>query len=133
MATINIQFPLIDDTDKNKYFKPTQITKDALASNLLLLLLTEKGERYYNPNYGTNLKKHIFEPNDNLTQTEVEREIKDTVSKYIPELSVQQVSFLSNDDLGEDDSIGENEIRVLVDFTYSQGVFEDTGRLEIIF
>ncbi|MFW5847556.1 MAG: GPW/gp25 family protein [bacterium] len=133
MATINIQFPLLDDVDKNKYFKLTEITKDALASDLLLLLLTEKGERYYNPNYGTNLKKYIFEPKDNLTQSEVEREIKETVKTYIPELTIQQVRFFADSEDDQGNPVAENELIVLIDFTYNQGVFEDTGRLEITF
>lgn len=80
MITYNIKFPLNDNLSTNTYFLMTQVTKEALSSDLLLLLLTQKGERYYEPNYGTNLLKFIFEPNDNLTAGDVEQEIKNRKS-----------------------------------------------------
>ena len=46
MKSINIQFPLRDDTARNNYFLMNQITKDAFSSDLLFLLLTEKGQQF---------------------------------------------------------------------------------------
>jgi phage baseplate assembly protein W len=133
MKSINIKFPLEDDKEKNSYFRLNNVTKDALTSNLILLLLTNKGERYYNPNYGTNLQQFIFEPKDNLTITEVEREIKQTVKDFIPELSIKTIQFFSNGDDDQGNPVGENELRVVVNFVYSEDTFSDTGRLELNF
>ena len=133
MKSINIKFPLGDDNEKNQYFQMNEVTKDALTSNLLFLLLTQKGERYYNPNFGTNLTQYIFQPNDNLTISEVEREIKITVKEFIPELTIKNISFYSdgNDDQG--DPVGDSEIRVVINFVYSEDAFSDSGRLVINF
>lgn len=133
MKSINIKFPLSDDNEKNQFFQMNEVTKDALTSNLLLLLLTQKGQRYYNPNYGTNLLQYVFEPKDNLTISEVEREIKITVKEFIPELTITKVSFYSEgvDDTG--DAVGDNEIRVVISFVYSEDTFSDSGRLVINF
>lgn len=133
MKSINIMFPLEDDKEKNSFFQENQVTKDALTSNLVLLLLTNKGERYYNPNYGTNLQQYIFEPKDDLTINEVEREIKQTVKEYIPELSIKSIQFYSNGDDDQGDPVGENELKVVVNFIYSEDTFSDSGRLELNF
>ena len=101
MNSYNIKFPLSDDVSKNSYFLMSQVTKDAFSSDLLLLLLTQKGERYYEPEYGTNLLKYIFEPNDELTANDVEQELKNTVSLYIPALKITKITFNWNlDDNG---------------------------------
>ena len=39
-----------------------QTDKDAIRADLLHLLLTNKGERLYLPDFGSDLKKYIFEP-----------------------------------------------------------------------
>jgi hypothetical protein len=76
MSSINIKFPLQDDNETGFLFKTNKLSIDAIKSDLLLLMLTQKGERYYNPDYGTNLKKFIFEPNDDLTEFDIKEEIK---------------------------------------------------------
>lgn len=133
MKSVNIKFPLEDDREKNGFLKLNQVTKDALTSNLVLLLLTEKGERYYNPNYGTNLMQYIFEPKDGLTISEVEREIKQTVKEFIPELTIKSINFFSDGVDDEGNPVGENELKVVVNFVYSEDTFSDTGRLELNF
>ena len=92
----NIQFPLVDDDELNSLFSSNLITRDGLVSNLILLLVTEKGSRWYNPDYGTNLTKYIFEPNDSKTISDIEREVKETVSKYLSELKIVKVSRIDN-------------------------------------
>lgn len=130
--TYNINFPLNDDFSTNTYFLMTQVTKNSFNSDLLLLLLTKKNERYYEPDYGTNLLKFIFEPNDNITATDVEQEIRDTVSKYIPALKINKINFNWNvDDTGA--AISENELNVNVQFTYTEDAFTEAGELELNF
>jgi phage baseplate assembly protein W len=110
----------------------SRVTKEALSSDLLLLLLTQKGERYYEPDYGTDLLKFIFEPNDNLTASDVEQEIKRTVSLYIPALTINSISFNWNkDDNGQ--PISENQLNVNIKFTYSEDTFSEQGELDLNF
>jgi len=129
---INIKFPIEDDVEKNRAFKMTTVTKNALTSNLLLLLLTQKGQRYYEPDYGTNLLQYVFQPRDNLTISEIESELRETVKSFIPEVTISKVSFFDVVNNGGYD-IKENELRVLVDFTYSEDTFVEKGSLELNF
>jgi phage baseplate assembly protein W len=132
MASYNITFPLNDDVSTNTYFLMSKVTKDAFSSDLLLLLLTSKGERYYEPDYGTNLLKYIFEPNDNLNANDIEQEIKRTVSTYIPALTINSVTFnwLSDD---EGNPISENQVNVNIKFTFSEDAFSEKGELDLNF
>ena len=133
MKSINIKFPLNDDTIKNGLFELNNVTKDALVSNLMLLLMTERGERYYMPEYGINLRRHIFEPNDGLTHSQIEEEIKDNVKRFIPELTIGGVEIItSSDEEGSENGLNDNQILVRIDFRYTEDVFSETGRIEIL-
>ena len=126
MKSVNIKFPLTDDTEKNDFLKLNRITKDAFSSDLLTLLLTEKGERYYYPDFGTNLLKFIFEPNDNITSQDVEQQIKRTVSQYIPSLKINKVEFNRPENQ-------EVQLNVNIKFTYTEDTFSENGELDINF
>ncbi len=132
MNSFNIKFPFYDDNINNKFVQTNLVSKNGLSSNLLLLLVTNKGERLYQPNYGTNLLKYIFEPMDSLTEKDIETEIKQTVKLYMPELTIDSVSFYdnTNDDYKD---LSDNEIQVVVDFTYNEATYSDNGQLSITF
>jgi phage baseplate assembly protein W len=132
MVSYNIKFPLNDDVTTNTYFKMSRVTKDAFSSDLLLLLLTQKGERYYEPDYGTDLLKFIFEPNDNLTASDIEQEIKRTVSEYIPALKIERIDFNWGVD-AEGQPASENQLNVKIKFTYSEDAFSESGELDLNF
>jgi len=132
MNSYNITFPFKDDGETNSFIKMNQVTKDSYSSNLLLLLLTQKGERYYESDYGTNLLKYIFEPNDSLTADDVEEEIRNTVSLYIPEVKITSILFNWNkDDNGE--QISDNQLNVNIKFVYSEGSLSEQGSIDLNF
>lgn len=132
MKSINIKFPLEDDIEKNNLFMLNYVTKNALVSDLKLLLLTKKGQRYYMPDYGTNLEKFIFQPEDGITQDEIISDLRDAVRNYMPEISITSVNFYTNQDDGYND-MKDNEIRVSIKFTYADDVFSDSGTVDITF
>ena len=130
---INIKFPLVDDVEKNILFKQNFVSKDALVSNLLLLLLTEEGERFYMSDYGINLKKYIFQPNDQITESEVTEELRDRVKQFIPQLTISSVQFFRSEVDEDNNPLLENEITALINFTYDNDTFSDPGSVEITF
>lgn len=133
MISYNIKFPLNDDVTTNTYFLMSRVTKDAFSSDLLLLLLTQKGERYYEPDYGTNLLKFIFEPNDGLTANDIEQEIKRTVSLYIPALNIEEVTFVTAETNEGNEKISDNQLNVNIKFTYNEDAFSEAGELNLTF
>ena len=132
MSTINITFPLQDDREKNGLFSMNRVTSDALKSNLLFLFMTKKGDRYYSPEFGTNLMQFIFEQKDSQTIDDIREELARTVKTYIPELTIRNVQFVTKED-DPSEVQSDYQLNVIIDFTYQEDVFSDTGRLEILF
>lgn len=132
MRSINIKFPIEDDKEKNNLFMLNYVTKNALTSDLKLLLLTKKGQRYYMPDYGTNLLKFIFEPEDSDTNDQIIADLRESVRTYMPEITISNVRFYNKTDVGYED-LQDTEIRVFIDFTYADDVFSDNGTIELSF
>ena len=132
MNSYNITFPFKDDNETRSFIQMNQVSKDSYSSNLLLLLLTQKGQRYYESDYGTNLLKYIFEPNDQLTATDVEEEIRDTVALYIPEVKITSVTFNWNE-TEEGQPISENQLNINIKFVYTEGSLNEEGNIDLNF
>ena len=67
-------------------FNKTYSTKDQVKSNLINLLLTDKGERIMNPEFGADIRKSLFE---NITDSNIELlkfKISDAINIFIPEI-----------------------------------------------
>ena len=65
-------------------FKLNYTTLDQARTNIVNLLLTDKGERFMQPQFGTNLKRFIFEPNTRDLTSMVRTEIMDAVKFWLP-------------------------------------------------
>ena len=122
--SINIMFPLVD-SNINQLFQTNATTKNAYLSDLFLLLLTNTGERYLDPNFGTALLQYIFDPDDNITQENVTKNIKATVKAYIPTLTINDVTYTPSEQ--------ENQINVTIVFTYEENSFQETSTLTMTF
>ena len=68
-----------------------------VTSEMMHVLFTPKGQRLRDPDFGTSLIQYIFNPNDNQTWSDVKREIKDSVSKYVPDCTVRDVEIAESD------------------------------------
>jgi phage baseplate assembly protein W len=119
---INIDFPF-SDSDKGFYFKLNQTDRDAIRADLLHLLLTNKGERLYSPNFGSDLKKFIFEPNDTITHEKIRDNLNETIKEYIPNLIVNSINFRND----------ENQELIIVELTYTvnEGTFRSTDTVTL--
>jgi len=79
-------------------FKSTFSTKDQIKSNLINLLLTYKGERVLNPQFGADLPRLLFEPINNETLLKIENQIVTSVSTYIPEITITNIEITPDTD-----------------------------------
>jgi len=80
------------------YFSSQSEDVDQIKSDLLILLLTNPGERVMNPRYGTPLKKLIFEPNDPRIVAEARNVIINSIKQWEPRVSLKQVEVLTRVD-----------------------------------
>jgi phage baseplate assembly protein W len=90
--TYGLNFPFRDSFD-GKYLDLSGYNDEEIRSNLVHLLLTRKGTRYYLPDFGTRLYEYIFEPLDGPTFSDIESEIRESVSEYIPGITITNVSI----------------------------------------
>jgi phage baseplate assembly protein W len=67
-----------------------------IESSLRMLLLTEKGERVMEPDYGTSLRRLIFEPNTTDLNSEVRQEISQAVSQWEPRAVLQSMNVVQD-------------------------------------
>lgn len=135
-----INFPFMD-SNEGSFLKQTETPEKEIRTNLIHLLLTKKGTRYYLPDFGTRLYQFIFDQNDSVTFNLIEDEIRETVKKYIPNLDLTKIEVVSaeNDD---ENSIKEMEderlfrvsdtsskpytAKVLINYTVNNGAFSSS-------
>jgi len=120
----NIDFPF-KDSKKGFYFELNQTDRDAIRADLLHLLLTNKGDRLYLPDFGSDLRKFIFEPNDSITHDDIKKSLNDSISRYIPNLIVNSIKF-------RDDEV-EELIIVELTYTVTDGTFQSSDTVTLTF
>jgi len=111
--TYGINFPFRDSFDGN-YLDLSNTSQEEIRTDLVHLLLTRKGTRYYLPDFGTRLYEYIFEPLDGPTFSEIETEIRDSVAEYIPGITITSMEITPASE-GEEDKgtfINDNDERV---------------------
>ena len=82
----SISFPNMFSTGSTK----VKYDRDATKQNLLLLLMATKYSLLGEPNFGTNIKKLIFEQNSNILRDIVIDEIHSNIQIFLPQIKVQR-------------------------------------------
>ena len=74
-------------------FYSTFSTKEQIRFNVVNLVLTAKGERVENPNFGTNVRSQLFNQIDPSTFSDLELDLVESIQTYIPNVRVTRVNF----------------------------------------
>ena len=97
---IGVNLPFTRD-NKTGWFDQSFTTLDSAKSNLRNLLLTMKGERLMQPNFGTDLMKLVFEQDDGTLVDRIRETIIDAIEFWLPYLNLNTVEV--NDSVETDD------------------------------
>jgi len=65
--------------------------KAAIVQSIQNLLLTNKGERLFQPQLGSNLQKSLFEPLDYGTAGMIRGQVKEVIKTWEPRVVVEEV------------------------------------------
>ena len=92
--------------DINITFKKHPVTNDLVVSRdasaikqaIVNLLLTNKGERPFKPDYGSDIRSYLFEPLDYGTAAQVEMSITGTLAEFEPRINVLSIETYPNYD-----------------------------------
>jgi phage baseplate assembly protein W len=74
-------------------FIPTYTTREQIKANLINYLLTNKGERIFNPNFGADLRNLLFEGILESTQEELLLTIQDNIGRFFPNVVIKEIKF----------------------------------------
>lgn len=85
---------------------PHPITKDlvrlrneqSIKQAVKNLVLTNYGERPFQPNIGSSVNRSLFEPNDDFLADEIEESVRRTIAFNEPRVSLIDVQVLSSPD-----------------------------------
>ena len=93
-VAVGFGFPLNGEA----VFLPTYTTREQIKANLINYLLTNKGERIFNPNFGADLRNLLFEGILESSQEELLLTIQDNIGRYFPNIVIADVKFDNNID-----------------------------------
>ncbi len=90
--TYGINFPFLDSRT-GKYLSLSETADEEIRTDLIHLLLTRKGSRYFLPDFGTRLYEFVFDPLDGPTFQNIEAEIRDSVERFMPQLQLTNITI----------------------------------------
>jgi phage baseplate assembly protein W len=108
-------------------FNPTYSTADQIKSNFINLLLTNKGERLYNPNFGADLKKALFEGVNNDIELVIRNLINTNTAIFVPEITINKIDFSD-----QTSSQAQNNI-ITVTITYTINISGNVNQITVQF
>jgi len=133
-TTYGINFPFRDSI-KGDYLQLTEYESQEVKADLIHLLLTRKGSRYYLPTFGTRLYEFLFEPFDGLTFDAIESDIRDAVGTFMPNLLLNQITISPADPQEEVDlAMGTSTVESSESSIYrfpGKGTSEYTAKIKI--
>ena len=114
---IGLDLPIRKSEGKEGYFASTSTTIEAVKNNIRNLLNTHHGERLMQPNLGIGLRKYLFSQLTPDIVIQVQNEISDTISTWLPFVEVRDIEVVTTDD---DTTVGKNTMKVSVLFNIKQ-------------
>lgn len=86
-------------------FNQSFLTKDQVKSNIKNLLLTKRGERILQPEFGSNLQELLFEQNVDDLENRIEDTITDTLEQWLPYVTAEEIDIESTDSLKDTNTL----------------------------
>jgi phage baseplate assembly protein W len=85
-------------TNLNSVFQSVYTVPVQVRENLKTLLLTQIGERYMQPEFGTNLLAILFEPNVSELKEDIQDTLVSAISRWLPYINIEQIEITTNED-----------------------------------
>ena len=93
-------------------FNSTVTTKDQIKSNLINYVLTNKGERLYDPNFGGDVRRALFQANDDKTFDDIATRLEEEILQYIPNIILQSIIIKRDPD--------NNLVNIIINYQLNQ-------------
>jgi len=81
-------------SDSNGIFAVNYTTLSQAKDNIVNLIMTRKGERTMQPEFGCDIWRILFEPiTSDILDVEIERTILEAVNTWLPYINIDQILF----------------------------------------
>lgn len=110
-----IKYPFRSEDVEKYYVDLNDNLSDYVRSILMHVIFTPKGQKLRDPNFGTNLIRFIFEPNDNMSLELIKNEVSEVVNRYISGVTINDINVLQSE-------TDYSEIFVRVDYSLTKGI-----------
>lgn len=88
-------------------FNQTFTTKEQVKSNLVNYILTNKGERFFDPMFGGNLRASLFEPDTSFDN--IAARLENEIYAYVPNIIIRNISVKKYSD--------QNLVNIILDYS----------------
>ena len=88
------------------FFEQNFTTFEQARSNLKNLLLTKRGERVLQPNFGSGLQDLLFEPIDEEFEGKLVDTITESVSTWLPYINIEDINVDMNNENKDNNRVG---------------------------
>ena len=75
-------------------FETVYTTKEQLRYNMINFLLTDRGERIFNINFGANIRAQLFEQITQETLDALDTQIRTGIAQYFPNVTITNLGFI---------------------------------------
>ena len=99
------------------FFEQNFTSFNQAKSNLKNLLLTKKGERIAQPQFGSGLQSLLFEPIDSEFEIKITDTITESVEKWLPYITIEDI-FIDISDSNKD----RNKVGVEIKFRVGEAI-----------
>lgn len=119
-----IKFPFTDNNNDGIFIDLNTDGDEKVASQIAHIILTPKRTRVRMPDFGTDLIKYIFSPNDELEWSEVKEEISNAIKKYLNDITINDVNVIMDEN-------NDNGIYVSIDYSTQRGNLIEKNKMMI--
>lgn len=109
-----IKYPFTIENEDGTYVDMNNTYADGIKSQVLHVIFTPKGQKLRDPEFGTDLVKYIFTPNDSISLNEIKSEITSQVSKYVPSVTFRNLDIYKDEN-------NDNGIVVMIEYSIQKG------------
>ena len=120
----DIKFPFTREDDSQGFYLDLNKNRyEAIRSCITHLIFTPTGQRLRNPQFGSNLIKMLFMPNEEITHSQIKEELNSSIKRFIPIVEVKNID-------GEKDESGRG-YRLRINYGISEGGYEIEDNIDI--
>ena len=95
-------------TNGNSLFEQTYTSTEAAKTNLRNLLLTARGERVMQPEFGTGLHELLFEQMGDDFEDRLTEIIVESVNFWLPYINIDEIAVELTDEMRDRNQVGMN-------------------------